>query len=128
MLDGRALLRVQAAEGIGRGGRGGRNGKLGGGGWHGNSDKVTQLYIYPVFLPSKLCNSAANASRDDPGGVFQISTKTVNNCVEKHPLDMPQASKDAASNNLPIARARREPLKINGLRCQVAHKSNIYAI
>jgi hypothetical protein len=105
----------------------GDDGKLGGGGWHGNSDKVAQLYIYPVFLPSKLYSSVFCAPREDIGGVFQISTKTVNNCVEKHPLDMPQASKYAASNNLPIARASREPLKINGLRCQVAHKSNIYA-
>jgi hypothetical protein len=55
---------------------------------------MSELYIYPVD-ERKYC-------------VGQISTKAVNNRVEKHPLDMAEASQDAASNNLPIAWARHE--------------------
>jgi hypothetical protein len=56
---------------------------------------MTELYIYPV----------------DSGKAFlapclvQISTKTVDKHVEKHPLDMREAGIDAGFNNLPIARA-----------------------
>jgi len=40
---------------------------------------------------------------------------------------MREARIDAAFNNLHIARAACEPLKINGLRSQVAHDSNFFA-
>jgi hypothetical protein len=43
----------------------------------------------------------------------QISTKTVNKLVEKHPLDMPKASADAGFNNLPAACAHPGRHEIN---------------
>ncbi|MFC5548987.1 hypothetical protein [Massilia aerilata] len=78
---------------------------------------MVELYIYPVNLRKP----------NMPGRLVQISTKTVDKHVEKHPLDMPEARIDAAFNKLPIARAACEDRKINGLRSQEAHNSNIFA-
>jgi hypothetical protein len=46
----------------------------------------------------------------------QISTKTVNKVVEKHPLDMAKPSSDAGFNKLPVAWAIPNLHKIKGLR------------
>jgi hypothetical protein len=78
---------------------------------------MSELYIYPVEL--RKCHGQIVA--------IQISTKSVNNHVEKHPLDMREARNNAAFNNLLIARAINDALKIKGLRSQVAHNSNIFA-
>jgi hypothetical protein len=78
---------------------------------------MPELYIYPVEL-----GKSHTLAR-----LVQISTKSVHNHVEKHPLDMAEARTDAAFNNLPIVRAACEARKIKGLRCQVAHDSNIFA-
>jgi hypothetical protein len=56
---------------------------------------MTELYIYPVDSGKPLFTRA----------LVQISTKTVDKHVEKHPLDMREASIDAGFNNLHIARA-----------------------
>ena len=48
-------------------------------------------------------------------GVFWISTKSVNKCVEKRGLDTLDAASRAAFNNLPIGKAISFVLKIKGL-------------
>ena len=48
--------------------------------------------------------------------LFWISTKSVNNCVEKRGLDTLDAASRAAFNNLPIGKAISFPLKIKGLQ------------
>jgi hypothetical protein len=78
---------------------------------------MLELYIYPVEL----------RKYDRRIVAIQISTKSVYNHVEKHPLDMREARRDAAFNNLLIASATFGARKINGLRSQVAHDSNIFA-
>jgi hypothetical protein len=78
---------------------------------------MSELYIYPVDVRKRGFVIVA----------IQISTKSVHNHVEKHPLDMREARKNAAFNNLPIGRAACELRKIKGLRSQVAHDSHIFA-
>jgi hypothetical protein len=56
---------------------------------------MTELYIYPVDSGKAYLLA----------GLVQISTKTVDKHVEKHPLDMREPRIDAGFNNLPIARA-----------------------
>jgi hypothetical protein len=103
MFDGRALFGIQVGVWIGRGAIGGvtiDEGR-GGGIWHGAATlEMPELYIYPVDV--RKCF------------VGQISTKAVNNRVEKHPLDTAEASKNAGSNNLPIAWASAELPKNQG--------------
>jgi hypothetical protein len=55
--------------------------------------------------------------------LVQISTKTVNKPVDKHPLDTPEPRWNAAFNNLPVARAIFIPHKIKALRSQAEHES-----
>jgi hypothetical protein len=90
MLDRRALFGIQGGIGIGKCGIGnvGRRYRA----WERASLDVAELYIYPVDLRKPNC-----------GQLIQISTKSVHNRVEKHPLDPPEASQNAAFNNLPIA-------------------------
>jgi hypothetical protein len=57
----------------------------------------------------------------------QISTKTVHKVVEKHPIDMSKPSSNAGFNNLPVAWAKPNLRKINGLRTKDQHKSKYYA-
>jgi hypothetical protein len=98
-----------------------------------------QLYICPVSL----CNPidvdvakprqqarpfrAAPAPHASSTRLDQISTKTVHKFVEKHPLDMPKPSRNAGSNNLPVAWAKLNLRKINELPSQVTHVSRIFA-